>query len=269
MNSDRYFANIKSYKLLAKKEVGQNFLVDPEFAERAADLLLGPEEGPVYEIGCGAGSLTYFLIEKGYSGKAVDIDEGLLAKLHQDFPNEEKLVIERENALEADLTEYTQILGNLPYYITSSLLEKVLLETPKAKRGVFMVQKEAYERVSAKAGTKDYSPLGIVFSMLGKAKKEYVVPPSAFSPAPHVESLVFSYDYDPNRDLAFMKGFYLFLKKAFSLRRKTLHNCLKKDYDEALLTSVLAKHGALNARAEGLKPEALLAIYEEFSQAKA
>ena len=265
VNKETYFSRIREYKLLAKKEVGQNFLVDPSLAEKTVSLLLDPSEGPILEIGPGAGSLTYFLIEKGYRGTAVDIDEGLVLKLQEDFAFDSDFKIERANALKVDYRPYVQLIGNLPYYITSSLIETFLFEAPKAKRGVFMVQKEAYERLTAGPGTRDYSPLSIMFSLLGQAKKAFLVPPSSFQPAPHVESLVFAYDFLEGRDLERAKEFHAFLKKCFALRRKTLANNLKKFYPAEILDKSLKELGLQSARAEALKSPLLETLFQKLS----
>ncbi len=261
MNSENYFEGIRQYKLLAKREVGQNFLANPVLASKVVDLLGGDTSGKVLEIGSGAGSLTYFLIERGFRGKAIDIDEGLVAKLSNDFPHNDSIEIVRSNALEEDMSGYAYIIGNLPYYITSAILERCLLETKSASKAVFMVQKEAYERITAKPGSKDYSPLGIVFGLVGKAKKEFSVSPSNFVPAPHVDSLVFSYSYSQGRDLEFYSEFYDFLKAAFSLRRKTIANSLSRKYGGKALGDALKDLCLEKARAESLDVQTLLRLF--------
>ena len=244
VNKETYFSRIREYKLLAKKEVGQNFLVDPSLAEKTVSILLDPSEGPILEIGPGAGSLTYFLIEKGYRGTAVDIDEGLVLKLQEDFAFDSDFKIERANALKADYGPYVQLIGNLPYYITSSLIETFLFEAPKAKRGVFMVQKEAYERLTAGPDTRDYSPLSIMFSLLGQAKKAFFL---------------------EGRDLEKAKEFHSFLKKCFALRRKTLANNLKKFYPAEILDKSLKELGLQSARAEAVKSPLLETLFQKLS----
>lgn len=262
MNEVTYFEGIRQLKLLAKKEVGQNFLVDSEIAERIVNLL-DNVEGPVLEIGSGAGSLTYHLVEKGFETTAIDIDPGLVSKLQNDFEKHPNIKVLQENVLKTDLSKYRQIIGNLPYYITSKILEKVLLNSKNCIKTVFMIQKEAYSRIVAKPGSKDYGPLGILMSIMGTPKKEFVVPPSAFVPAPHVESVVFSYSFDRIDENYDAESFYKFLNAIFATRRKTVLNNLKgiiKNGQQA--ESLLHKAGlSLDERAENIRPEALLSLY--------
>ena len=94
MNEETYFENVRSYKLLAKKEVGQNFLGEPTYAKKIVDLLEAEENDQILEIGCGAGSLSYFLSLGPAKSDLIDIDEGLLAKLKGDFEGNKFLNIQ-------------------------------------------------------------------------------------------------------------------------------------------------------------------------------
>lgn len=223
---EAYFSEIESYKLLAKKEVGQNFLIDDVVAEKIVNCADIQEEDEVLEIGCGAGSLTFFLQEKKAKGKAIDIDEGLLLKLQNDFPDP-SLVIVHGNAMKWDYSPYDKIIGNLPYYITSGIVEKVLLGAERAKKMVIMVQKEAGDRLLATFGSKDYGPLNVLIALSGKLKKEFKVARSSFAPAPHVDSVVLSMEFYPNRSLEELNGVYELCSKLFLQRRKTIANNLK------------------------------------------
>ena len=154
MDKESYFERIAEYKLLAKHEVGQNFLVDPGVCERIVSLCEIKSGEKVIEIGCGAGSLSYFLNESEGSSDLIDIDEGLLAKLEEDFKGSDKVKPTYGNAVKWDYAPYDKIVGNLPYYITSLILEKVFLGASNCKKAVFMVQKEAAERILAPVGSK-------------------------------------------------------------------------------------------------------------------
>lgn len=225
MNIDHYFEGVKSYKLLAKHEVGQNFLVDPDAAKKVVDLLSLEKGDKVLEIGPGAGSLSVFLSESEAEADLVDIDEGLIVKLKGDFEGKENVRPTLGNALKWDMSPYDKIVGNLPYYITSSLLERVLLTASNAKRAVFMVQKEALSRLVAPQGTKDYGPLPILLAYRAKVKREFFVPRSSFSPEPHVDSVVFSLEFRDYEN-SFLECFYALLTACFLHRRKTILNNL-------------------------------------------
>lgn len=258
---EAYFSGIESYKLLAKKEVGQNFLIDSSSAERIVGCLDIQEKDKVLEIGCGAGSLTFFLEEQKANGDAIDIDEGLLLKLKNDFPDG-NLNITHGNAMKWDYSSYTKIVGNLPYYITSGIVEKILLGSEKAERLVIMVQKEAGERLLAGVGSKDYGPLNVLLSLSGKLKREFKVARSGFAPAPHVDSVVLCLDFYPNRDLEELKETYELCSKLFLQRRKTIANNLKtvmKEQEKA--GKILLSSGVDGTkRPEQLTPEEYVSL---------
>ncbi len=258
---DTFFEEVNSYKLLAKKEVGQNFLIDSNAAERIVSLLDVQENDAVLEIGCGAGSLTYFLNEKEAKGEAIDIDEAMLAKCKKDFPSTALEVI-HGNAMRWDYAKYTKIVGNLPYYITSGILEKVLLGAENCRKMVIMVQKEAAERLLSQVGGKDYGPLNILLSLSGELKREFKVPRTSFAPAPHVDSAVLSFVFKDGRDLALLEKVHSLASSLFLQRRKTIVNNLKSVMkDQAKAINIL--HGVgidPNKRPEQLTPQEYLAL---------
>lgn len=257
MDKRAYFEGIEQYRLLAKHEVGQNFLIDFDAAERIVSALEPQEGEKVLEIGSGAGSLTYFLCDSPADVEAIDIDEGLIAKLQGDFPN--RANIHYGNAAKWDYSHYDKIVGNLPYYITSLIIERALLFGVKAKVMVFMVQKEAAERLTAPVNTKDYGPLPILVSLLCEAKRCFNVKRSSFAPAPHVDSTVlrFAMRSDRPKDI---EGTYRLCQSLFLQRRKTLLNNLKNylhDADKA--KKVLEELGlAENVRPEQVEPSLYL-----------
>ena len=258
---DAFFEEVNSYKLLAKKEVGQNFLIDADASERIVSLLDIQKDDVVLEIGCGAGSLTYFLNEKGAQGEAIDIDEAMLAKCRNDFASS-SLKITQGNAMRWDYGKYTKIVGNLPYYITSGILEKVLLGAASCQKMAIMVQKEAAERLLSPVGSKDYGPLNVLLSLSGNLKREFKVPRSSFAPAPHVDSAVLSYIYKDKRDLALLSKVYALTCSLFLQRRKTIVNNLKsvmKD-QEKVTNILLGSNIDSSKRPEQLTPEEYLTL---------
>lgn len=260
-NKDAYFEEIASFKLLAKKEVGQNFLIDSSAASKIIETLELKDGDKTLEIGCGAGSLTYFLEEAHAVGEAIDIDDGLLSKLQGDFENP-TLVPLHGNAMKWDYASYTKIVGNLPYYITSGILEKVLLGAEKAEKLVIMVQKEAAERLLSGVDSKEYGPLNVLIALSGSLKREFKVMRSCFCPAPHVDSTVLSLSFNPNRDVEMNRKTYSFCNEVFLQRRKTIANNLKtivKDADK--VAKILNACGIdSNKRPEQVSPEQYLAL---------
>ena len=249
-----YFQRISEFKLLAKKEVGQNFLIDIDVAKGIVDLLEAELEDKVLEVGCGAGSLTYFLAQEGLDVTAIDIDPSMIGKLEQDFASVPNVKIIQANGMRFDYSPYTKIVGNLPYYITSGLIEKALLGGTNCSTFVFMVQKE-------KPNTKDYSPLSILISLSTEAKTALKVSRNCFSPAPHVDSAVVVLKRKAN-DVSKIEKTYRFALQCFKQRRKTLANNLKsmgKSQEEiAKLLSLIGSDSS--TRPEQLSPEQYFAI---------
>ncbi len=260
MDRERYFKGIEEYRLLAKHEVGQNFLIDSDAAERIVSLLEMEEGEKVLEIGSGAGSLTYFLLEGKGETEAIDIDEALIEKLRQDFGD--KANVHYGNAVKWDYAPYDKIVGNLPYYITSLIIEKALLGAAKSKKMVFMVQKEAAERLLSLVGTKDYGPLPILIALSCHAKRAFSVKRSSFAPTPHVESSVMVFDMDETRSKN-LAEIYRFCSSLFLQRRKTLLNNLKNylhdgEKAKAAIESLGLPDGV---RPEQVKPEQYVALW--------
>lgn len=259
MDKRRFFEGVESYRLLAKHEVGQNFLIDSEVAERIVSLLdIKPGE-KVIEIGSGAGSLTYFLAESEGEVTAIDIDEALIAKLEPELGD--KVNVTYGNGAKWDYAPYDKIIGNLPYYITSLLIERALLTGTQAKRMVFMVQKEAGERLLAPVGTKDYAPLPILIALLCNAKRAFTVRRCSFAPAPHVDSCVLLFEMKEKRDEDALKAYKL-CQSLFLQRRKTLLNNLKNYlHNGEKAKALLLKLGlSETVRPEQISPETYLAL---------
>lgn len=227
MNEETYFEGVKTYKLLAKKEVGQNFLIDSSICKKIVALLEPKENEKILEIGCGAGSLTYFLSLGPAKVEAIDIDEGLLTKLKKDFAGNQYLSIHQGNAMRFEYSSFDKIVGNLPYYITTGIIQNAVLGAKEATRMVFMVQKEAAERLLAKPKTKDYSALGIYLQYVAKISKALSVSRKAFMPAPNVDSTVLLFEIDPERHNEEAKQMFFFAEKLFLNRRKTIFNNLR------------------------------------------
>lgn len=262
MDAKTYFEKIKEYKLLAKKEVGQNFLIDYSLAEKIVDSFDIQPEDQILEIGSGAGSLTYFLLEKGAKGVAIDIDEALITKLQNDFPAPSmKLVI--GNALEIPLEPFNKIIGNLPYYITNSLLERILLEDDNLETAVVMVQKEAAARLLAKEGNKDYGPLNVILNYYFDAKLILRAIPDCFTPKPHISSSVILIKAKESKELGLKKAFYQFLKVVFKHRRKTiLFNLSESLLSKELANKVLMESNIeKTTRAEQLNAQRLFTLF--------
>ena len=178
----------------AKKRFGQHFLTNRRLLARIADAL-GPSPGEtVLEIGPGPGGLTEALVARGARLAAIEIDRDLVPGLRSRFP---AVRIAEGDALEVDWRTVAGVpaaapllvTGNIPYNITSPLLEKAL-EPPRPLRIVFLVQKEVADRITAVPGTPQYGALSIGIQAVARAERLFVVPAGAFQPPPKVDSAV-------------------------------------------------------------------------------
>jgi 16S rRNA (adenine1518-N6/adenine1519-N6)-dimethyltransferase len=174
----------------AKRRLGQHFLSDPRILARIADALEAGDKDTVLEIGPGLGSLTAALAPRVGRLVAIEKDLELVPALRSRFPEVE--VVEGD-ALEIDWHTLVPpsflVAGNIPYNITSPLLDKALLP-PRPRRVVFLVQKEVADRVMAHPGTGDYGALSIGIQVVATAERLFVVPAGAFQPRPKVDSAV-------------------------------------------------------------------------------
>ena len=222
MNKKEFFENIKSYKLLANKSLGQNFLINPSVAEKIVGLLDLKDGDKVLEIGAGLGSLSYFLAKSPSNCQLIDIDERMLTFLNEHFGNLENIEIKRQNVLKHNLSSFNKIIGNLPYYITSSIIEKLLLDAKDAEIIVLMTQKEVYPKLLS----LNKSPLSLFLNYVADISSAIDVGRNNFVPIPHVDSVVFI--VKPNEHIKDPNNLRLFktMKQLFLLRRKNILNNL-------------------------------------------
>jgi 16S rRNA (adenine1518-N6/adenine1519-N6)-dimethyltransferase len=174
----------------AKRRLGQHFLADPRILARIADAVEAGPTDTVLEIGPGSGGLTGALVGRAGKVIAVEKDRELIPSLRASVPAAE--VIEAD-ALALDWHALVPsdflVAGNIPYNITSPLLDKALLP-PRPRRIVFLVQKEVAARVTALQGTSEYGALSIGVQSVADAKRLFTVPAGAFQPRPKVDSAV-------------------------------------------------------------------------------
>lgn len=262
MNEEKFFETIMGYKFLAKKEVGQNFLADPIAAKRIVSLLEMKKGDRILEIGSGAGSLSFFLSFGPGESDLIDIDDGLVTKLKNDFSDSSFVKPMIGNAMRFDYSPYDKIIGNLPYYITSGIIEKILLGARKTSRAVLMLQKEAAERLTSKLGDSDYSPLTLYLNYVASVKKAFNVPRTSFVPAPHVESTVIVIDFHLDRHNEESEKMYLLASRLFLYRRKTIYNNLRTYLNDASKASEVLREAHIpeTARPEDLSAESYLAL---------
>jgi len=227
------FDFIKSLRLVASKDLGQNFLIDPVIASSIVDALGVQENEKVLEIGAGFGSLSYYLAAKDAEITLLDVDARAIVFLNEQFVDRSNVKIVQESILKHDVTSYHRIIGDLPYYLTTDTIENMLLNGVSSKRLIFMIQKEVLPRLIAKPGAEGYGPLSILISYLGSAKRLMSVNRREFVPAPKVDSVVLTIDIDPDKSHETAENLLKIVKRLFHHRRKTIKNNLRLLLDDA------------------------------------
>lgn len=240
-----------------RKDFGQNFLINPAVPERIADSCADREDCMVLEIGPGIGCLTRELALRYEKVVAVEIDRGLLPVLSKtlaDCPNAKvinadvmKVDIPRLIEEEAEGRDVV-VCANLPYYITTPILMR-LLECGVPFRSItVMVQAEVATRLTAKAGEGDYGAITAVLGYYGDVKRLFTVPAGCFMPAPKVNSAVIRIDLHEKcpYEMQDRALFFGLIKAAFGQRRKTLVNAITSSYQsfsKECVVEALAKLG--------------------------
>lgn len=243
----------------AKRRLGQHFLNDPRLLARIADALEAGPADTVLEIGPGMGGLTAPLLERAGRVIAIEKDRELLPVLRERFP---RLELNEGDALDVDWHSLASIdgpllvTGNIPYNITSPLIDKALLP-PRPARIVFLVQKEVADRVTAVPGTSAYGALSIGVQAVAKAERLFAVPAGAFHPRPKVDSAVLRLTPLPQPliDDAARESFRTMVVGLFGFRRKQILRGLREltGWDARRVSELLAGAGI----PETVRPEVL------------
>lgn len=243
------------------RRLGQHFLIRESVLEKIAVAACGERAATVIEIGPGKGALTKHLLDHAGQVIAIEVDPYLTHYLRQRFKDVPSLHIVDNDVLKTDLAAWgpAAIAGNLPYYITSPVVEKVAtLPAGAWTRAVFLVQKEVAERLTAQPGSRDFGFLTVQAGVLCRAEYLFAVPPAAFKPPPKVDSAVVRlHPRDPRADwgLEDPADFLRFASLAFRQKRKTLRNNLRETYP------AIGESAHAGERAEQLSVRDLVDLY--------
>ena len=247
-----------------KKSLGQNFLQDKNILRRIVEVSHIKENSLVIEVGPGSGNLTKEIAKVANNVLCYEIDtrlEPILKESLKEFDNidiifDDFLKRDIKKDLETVSYEHLYLVANLPYYITTPIIEKVIETNLPFQQVTVMVQKEVGERFQATPKTKEYNSLTVYLNYYFEIKKEFIVSRNAFIPKPNVDSIVISLKKKEkllelkNKDL-----FNTLLKDSFRFKRKTIKNNLNQ-YDLEIISKILEKHGfSLTSRAEELPLE--------------
>ncbi|HIX92081.1 MAG TPA: 16S rRNA (adenine(1518)-N(6)/adenine(1519)-N(6))-dimethyltransferase RsmA [Firmicutes bacterium] len=228
-----------------KKKYGQNFLISPTIPERIADAAVsGMPEGArgILEIGPGIGTLTQPLAERADKVVALEIDESLIPILGETLANFNNVKIINQDVMKTDLAELREtefgsefklsVAANLPYYITTPILMKLIESGISFESITVMVQKEVASRLCAAPGTPDYGAITAVLAYYGRCERLFTVSSGCFVPAPKVDSAVVRLNLykTPEISVADSNELFRVIRGAFAQRRKTLSNSLLTEY---------------------------------------
>ncbi|KIL71993.1 16S rRNA (adenine(1518)-N(6)/adenine(1519)-N(6))-dimethyltransferase RsmA [Bacillus badius] len=229
---------LEKYGFSFKKSLGQNFLIDPNILRRITETAELTKETGAIEIGPGIGALTEHVARSAGKVVAFEIDQRLLPILSDTLSPYDNVKIIHEDVLKADVaqiveqefTDFEQLMvvANLPYYVTTPIIMKLLEEKVPIKGMVIMLQKEVADRISAKPGTKEYGSLSIAIQYYMTAETAFIVPKTVFMPQPNVDSAVIKLlkREKPAVEVTNEQFFFTVTRASFAQRRKTILNNL-------------------------------------------
>ena len=271
---------------LRKPKLGQHFLRDEAAAQKIVEALGDASQKTVLEIGPGSGALTRRLVARARRVIAIEFDKVLAAQLRMRFALATNIEIIEGDVLAIDFDtifgpkpgnsrpglEYSpepaNVVGNLPYYITSDILLRLFEYRRYFHTLILMVQREVGDRIAAKPGTRDYGLLSATAQLYTKVERLFTLPPGAFNPPPKVHSTVLRLSMAPQLERLQVAEdrFIDFLKLSFGQKRKTLWNNLQSEYEPATLKMALEQAGVKpNVRAEALPLEKSAALFRALS----
>ena len=232
-----------------RRDLGQNFLVDPSIPEEIADVAASDPDSVILEIGPGVGCLTAALAERYRRVVAIEIDRGLIPVLNKTLAEYDNVTVINADCMTVDLAAVlseaagggvpgvnfpVSVAANLPYYITTPILLRLLESGVRFSSVTVMVQKEVADRLAAAPGSRDYGAITAVLGYYGTVTRCFTVSPGSFLPPPAVSSAVVRIDLYPEpayRPLS-EKTFFNTVHAAFEQRRKTLVNALSARFSD-------------------------------------
>ena len=262
-----------------RKDYGQNFLINPMIPEDIADGCADDGDRMILEIGPGVGCLTSELCRRYRKVVAVEIDRGLIPVLGQTLAEFDNVTVINEDVMNVDLAalveQYAEgrpvsVAANLPYYITTPILMRLLESGVRFDSITVMVQQEVAARLCAAAGSKDYGAITAVLGYYGTTRRLFRVGAGCFLPAPKVDSAVIRIDlyktpkYTPRDEALFFRTVHA----AFEMRRKTLPNALSAGLSlpKEVILSAMAKLGLPETvRGERLSTEQFVKLSDELA----
>lgn len=268
---------LDKYGFSFKKSLGQNFLIDTNILNRIVDHAELTDHSGAIEIGPGIGALTEQLAKRAEKVVAFEIDQRLLPILEDTLSPYPNVKVIHSDVLKADVRavmkqefeeqEDVMVVANLPYYVTTPILMKLLEERLPIRGIVCMLQKEVGDRISAKPGTKEYGSLSIAVQYYTKAEIVMIVPKTVFMPQPNVDSAVIRLTLhdEPPVKLTDEEFFFRVTRSSFAQRRKTILNNLTSQLPDGKQKKESIQTALQQAGVEESRRGETLSI-EEFAQ---
>ena len=265
---------MEKYDVKFKKKFGQNFLKDINVVKKIVRSAEIAGKSLVIEVGPGGGIMTRELSLVADNVLAYEIDEELKDEHAKRLGDRDNITILFQDFLESDIVkdvekyDYDKLyfVSNVPYYITTPIILKLIESGLSFEKIVMMVQKEVGDRFSTKSGNKEYGSITVLLNYFYNIKKEFFVSRKQFVPEPNVDSVIISFSEKNDKlPLNNFKFFEKLVRDSFQYKRKTLRNNLK-GYDLDKVNKVLEKYGKdLSVRAEALDVEVFVEIANELS----
>ena len=258
---------MEKYDVKFKKKFGQNFLKNISVVNRIVDQADIDSNSLVIEVGPGGAIMTRELAKKAKYVLAYEIDNELADEIGKRLEGYDNVTVLFQDFLLSDISKDISkydfdklfFVSNVPYYITTPILMKLINSGLSFNKIVMMVQKEVVDRFSTKCGTRDYGSITVLLNYFYDVHKVFIVSRNNFVPVPNVDSVVISFTEKKNKkELNNFSFFDKLVRDSFKYKRKTIKNNLK-EYDLNIVNEVLSKHGYdLSVRAEMLDVDVLI-----------
>ena len=254
-----------------KKSLGQNFLFDKNLLNAIANDGMVQKEDLVLEIGAGAGTLTSVLAEKSKKVISFEIDNSLISILDEVKNEHKNIEFHFQDFMEADVEALfdgkARVVANIPYYITTPIIFKLVEHLEKFSSILVLIQKEVAERFASKEGTKDYGITSVILQSIFDVSIPRIVKKECFTPMPKIDSALCLLVPHNKYQISNFEAFKKFIHLAFSMRRKTLVNNLKSKYEKEVIVDTVKKFGYLETvRPEEISVENFILIFEEMNK---
>lgn len=253
-----------------KKNLGQNFIFDKNLLRaiaRAGDV---EKSDTVLEIGAGAGTLTEVLAEMSSKVISFEIDESLRLTLESLRDKYKNIEFHFQDFMAADIDSLNlssaRVIANIPYYITTPIVFKLIDHIEKFKSILILVQKEVAERFASNCGGKEYGITSVILQSIFDVSIPRIVKKECFTPSPKVDSALVKMIPHNKYKISDFEKFKSFIHLCFSMRRKTLINNLKNDYDKEKIISALSDNSyPLTVRPEQISVENFIKIFDSLN----